>query len=127
VTSTAIDFGAPVVASGRSFFTVSATDSGSTVTRATLADSGLLQGTGSLSLGWYPSTIRLTDSGSTNSLFGSDGVNLFGSLWNASGPVAPAKSTWKATLGFDPSMIAPLQGGGIAVPEGDYGVEVFRP
>ncbi len=127
VTSTAVDFGAPVVASGRSFFTVSATDSGSTVTRATLADSGLLQGTGSLTLGWYPSSIRVTGAGTTNSLFGSDGVNLFDSLWNASGPVTPANSTWKATLGFDPTMIAPLQGGGIAVPEGDYGVEVFRP
>jgi hypothetical protein len=127
VTSSAVDFGAPVVAVGRSFFTASTTDSGSIVTRRTLADSGLLQGTGSLTLGWYPSSIRVTGAGTTNSLFGSDGVNLFGSLWNASGPVTPANSTWKATLGFDPTMISPLQNGGIAVPEGDYGVEVFRP
>jgi hypothetical protein len=30
-------------------------------------------------------------------------------------------------LGFDPLLIAPLHDGGIAIPEGDYGIEVFRP
>jgi hypothetical protein len=127
VTSTAVDFGAPVVAAGRSFFTATTTDSGAIVTRRTLADSGAFLTTGSLSLGWYPATIRVTGSGPNLSLFGTDGVNLFGSLWNASGPVTPANSSWKASLGFDPTMIAPLQGGGVAVPEGDYGIEVFRP
>ena len=127
VTSTAVDFGAPVVAAGRSFFTASTTDSGSIVTRRTLADSGSFLTTGSLSLGWYPAKVLVTGAGSNLSVFGTDGVNLFSSLWNPSGPVTPANSAWKATLGFDPSMIAPLQDGGIAIPEGDYGVEVFRP
>ena len=122
IASAPVDFGAPMVASGRSFFTASASDSGSSVTRMTLTDAGSLQGAGSITLTWTPSLLRVAGS----NLFGSDGGNLFNSSWNASGPLAPV-NTWRATLGFEPSAILPLQDGSIAVPEGDYGVEVFNP
>jgi hypothetical protein len=126
VTSVNVDFGAPIAAANRSLFAASSQNSGSIISRWTLADTGALQSSGSIPLTWMPSSIQTSFSGSSLTLFGTDGVNLFSGLWNAGGPLDHTLSSWNATLWFDPSRISPISGG-IAVPEGDYGAEIFRP
>ena len=125
ISSAPVDFGAPVSASGRNLFTVSPSSKGSLVTRRTLSDAGVLQTTGSVSLNWSPSTIKSFGSTASSTLFGTEGVNIFSSVWNSGS--SPTYSVWKATLWFSTESLSPLSGGGLAVPEGDYGVEVFRP
>ena len=127
VASVDLDFGAPIAAVNRSLFAASAVDNGSVITCRTLDNAGTLKVTGTLPLTWIPSMIRVAGSGYPCWLIGGDGTNLFSSLWNASGPVDSSANSWRATLWFAPASVSVLAGGGIAVPEGDYGMELFRP
>lgn len=127
VSSVDVDFGAPVAVANRDIFAATAKDNGSVISRWSLSDAGALQSSGSISLSWMPSSIRTSVTPSSLALLGSDGVNLFSSLWKPTGPQESGTTSWKASLWFDSSRINPLSGGGIAVPEGDYGVEIFRP
>ena len=127
VTSVNVDFGAPVAVVSRSLFSASAADHGSLITRRTLGNSGTLNVSGTLPLSWMPSMMRISGDGYPWGLIGSDGTNLFSSLWKNSGPVDDSAKSWQASLWFDPEFLNVLEGGGIAVPEGDYGMELFRP
>ncbi len=127
VTSLNVDFGAPIAVANRHLFAAYAKENGSIISRWTLTETATLQASGSISLPWMPSSIRTSVATSAFTLYGTDGVNIFSSLWSPGGPQDSAILSWEALLWFDPSLISLISGGGIAVPEGDYGAEIFRP
>ena len=123
VTSLSLPQDGELAASGRTLFTVQ----GNGVKGYSLNDSGTLAPTGTISLDWTPTGIRIPDNATgsgTITLIGSDWNHLFSSIWTGSGGDV---LDWAIDRTVDLGKVIPRDDRSVLSPAGEYGVDQFQP
>lgn len=125
ITSLNLSQQGPLAAYGNNLFTAQGTN----LNGYSLDNSGTLNSSGTISLAWIPSGLLpfpVQNDSNSCTLLGSDGWNnLFGTVWNNSGPESLLNDP--TPLGTTLTNDLPMGDGSVLSPAGSYGVDRFQP